>query len=69
MFFSQNSWFFSNSFHINKKKRNIYTYIYKIYNQQIDDHISKGYIEKNRRGKKTKEKKNCSAHCMTTYLQ
>jgi hypothetical protein len=42
-----------------------YIRIHKMYNQQIDDHISKGYTEE----EKKNEKKNCSAHCMTTYIQ
>jgi hypothetical protein len=38
-----------------------------MYNQQIDDHISKGYTE----GEEEEENKtkNCSAHCMTTSIQ
>ncbi len=34
----------------------IYIRIYKIYNQQIDDHISKGYTEKEEEEKKKKNK-------------
>lgn len=53
----------------------IYIRIHKMYNQQIDDHISKGYTEdeeeeeEERKTTKEKKNKNCSAHCMTTYIQ
>jgi hypothetical protein len=49
-FFSQILFFQFNSFNINKKKE-IYIYIYKIYNRQIDDHMSKDYTKQEKKRK------------------